>query len=428
MKTEFPLSRRTFLKNSAALSAVAFVAPTGQYFAAGSDTLRIALIGCGERGTGAVRDCFHGTQGVEIVALADVFQDQIDACLKQIKQHHSDRCKVTPATCFTGFEAYRQVMDMREVDIVLLATPPAFRPLMVRAAVESGKHIFMEKPGCVDPAGARSLIRSAEAADQSRLSIVVGTQQRYQPQYQEILKRIHAGELGQIVGGQAYWNWGFTDWHYQKRQPAWSDLEWQIRCWPYFVWLSGDHIVEQHLHNMDILNWAIGSPPEACVGFGGRQARTTPDYGNIYDHFVVEFQYPGDVRVMSMCSQIKGSNIRIGERVVGSKGTSWTTRQGGFIEGAKPYQYEGTPPSGMEAEHAALVESIRLGKPINECKRLAESTLTLIMGRYAAYTGQRINWNWITTASELDLMPPQPLRLGSMPVAPVAVPGLVELI
>jgi predicted dehydrogenase len=428
MKAEAPLSRRTFLKNSAALSAVALVAPTGQFFAAGSDTLRIALIGCGDRGTGAVQDCFNGTRGVEIVALADVFQDQIDACLKKIKEQHSDRCKVTPATCFTGFEAYRQVLAMREVDIVLLATPPAFRPLMVHAAVESGKHIFMEKPGCVDPVGARSLIQSAEAADQSRLSIVVGTQQRYQPQYQEILKRIHAGELGQIVGGQAYWNWGFTDWHYQKRQPAWSDLEWQLRCWPYFVWLSGDHIVEQHLHNMDILNWAIGSPPESCVGFGGRQARTTPDYGNIYDHFVVEFQYPGDVRVMSMCSQIKGSNIRIGERVVGSKGTSWTTRQGGFIEGAKPYNYEGTPPSGMEAEHAALVESIRNSKPINECQRLAESTLTLIMGRYAAYTGQRINWNWITTASELDLMPKQALKLGPMPVAPVAVPGQVELI
>ncbi len=428
MPTEFNVSRRAFLKSSAAVSAAAWVVPTGQFFAAGSDLLRIALIGCGDRGTGAVNDCFNGTQGVEIVAMADVFQDQIDTSLKQTQEKHPDRCKVTPEKCFVGFDAYKKVLALSEVDLVLLATPPAFRPMMVQAAVEAGKHIFMEKPGCVDPVGARSLIRSAALADSKRLSIVVGTQQRYQPQYREILKRVHGGELGEIVGGQAYWNWGFTDWHYQKRKPEWSDLEWQIRCWPYFVWLSGDHIVEQHLHNMDILNWAIGSPPESCLGFGGRQARTTPDYGNIYDHFVVEFEYPGDVRVMSMCSQIKGSNIRIGERVVGSKGTAWITRQGGIMEGENPYKYEGTPPSGMEAEHAALAQSVRDGKPINECRRLAESTLTLIMGRYAAYTGQRINWNWIANSSELDLMPKRTLELGPMPVARVAVPGQVELI
>ena len=165
----------------------------------------------------------------------------------------------------------------------------------------------MEKPGAVDPIGVRSLMESADLADQKKLSIVVGTQQRWQPQYQELMRRVHEGELGEIVGGQAYWNWGSSKWHWEPRQAGWSDMEWQIRCWPYFVWLSGDHIVEQHLHNMDVINWAIGSHPVSCIGMGGRQSRTGPEFGNIWDHFTVEYEYPNGVRVMSMCSQIEGS-------------------------------------------------------------------------------------------------------------------------
>jgi predicted dehydrogenase len=426
MTTNHHLTRRTFLKTTAVASAAALV-PSQGVFAAGSDALRLALIGCGDRGTGAIMDCLESSPGLEVVAVADMFPDRIEKALGKVKEKYANQVKVKPDTCFTGFDSSRKVMALKEVDIVLLCTPPAFRPDMVRAAIEAGKHIFMEKPGAVDPVGVRSLMKSAELAEQKKLSIVVGTQQRWQPQYQEIIKRIHNGEMGKIVGGQAYWNWGYTDWHYEKRQSAWSDMEWQLRCWPYFVWLSGDHIVEQHLHNMDILNWAIGTHPISCVGFGGRQARTTPDYGNIYDHFVVEFEYPGGVRVMSMSSQIKGSDIRVGERVVGASGVSWTTRQEGFIQGSKPYKYEGQPPSGMVTEHANLINSIREGKPINECRRLAESTLTVIMGRMAAYTGLNVNWEFVMNKSQLDLRPAK-LELGPMLVAPVAIPGQTELI
>ena len=414
-------SRRSFLKTTAAFSAAAW-APASGVFAAGSDTLRLALIGCGDRGTEAATDCLGASPGLELVAMADMFQDRLDRSLAKIKEQFADKVKVKPETCFLGFDAFQKVLSLSQVDVVLLCTPPAFRPEMVQAAVEAGKHIFMEKPAAVDPVGVRSLLKSAELADMKKLSIVVGTQQRWQPQYQEIIKRIHGGEMGRIVGGQAYWNWGFTDWHFQKRQPGWSDMEWQIRCWPYFVWLSGDHIVEQHLHNMDVLNWAIGTHPIHCVGFGGRQARTSPEYGNIYDHFVVEFEYPGGVRVMSMCSQIKGSDVRVGERVVGTKGVSWTTRGGGFIEGEKPYKYVGTPSSGMATEHANLIRSIREGNPINECRRIAESTLTLIMGRMAAYTGRIITWDFVMNRSTLSLRPAR-YELGPLPVAPVAIPG-----
>ncbi|MCF7708090.1 MAG: Gfo/Idh/MocA family oxidoreductase [Verrucomicrobia bacterium] len=426
MKYETSLSRRNFIKSSAAASLAAAATSTG-VFAAGSDTIRIALIGCGGRGTGAAINCLDSSDGLELVAMADLFEDRLDGSLSQLKGKHGDKVKVKSGSRFLGFDAYKKVLAMQEVDVVLLCTPPGFRPEMVRAAVEAGKHIFMEKPGAVDPVGVRSLIKSAEIADKKGLCIAVGTQQRCQPQYQEIIKRIHDGQLGKITGGQAYWNWGFTDWHFHNRQSTWSDMEWQIRCWPYFVWLSGDHIVEQHLHNMDIINWAIGAHPISCVGFGGRQARTSPAYGNIYDHFVIEYVYPEDVRVMSMCSQIKGSNVRVGERVVGAKGTSWTTRQGGYIKGDSPYEYQGNVPSGFVIEHADLIKSIRNGKQLNQCKRLAESTLTLIMGRLAAYTGRMISWDFAMNKSQLDLGPSE-YKLGELPVAPVAVPGETELI
>jgi predicted dehydrogenase len=301
---------------------------------------------------------------------------------------------------------------------------------MVKAALEAGKHIFMEKPGAVDPVGIRSLMASAELADRKKLSIVVGTQQRWQPQYLELIKRVHDGKLGDIVGGQAYWNWGDSMWHFQQRKPGWSDMEWQIRCWPYFVWLSGDHIVEQHLHNMDIINWAIGSPPVQCLGMGGRQCRTGPEFGNIYDHFTVEYEYANGIRVMSMCSQIKGSTPRVGERVLCTKGANCTNRGEGYIEdvrGNTIFKYEDEIHSGEIAQCANLISSIREGKPINECKRLAESTMTVILGRLSAYTGRALKWDWAMKASKLDLSP-EKYELGDLPVRPVSMPGKTTLI
>jgi len=424
------ISRRDLLKAGAAVSAAALTTSGGRAFAAGSDKMGVAIIGCGSRGTKDAIDFLGSAEGLEMVAMADLFPDRIESSLAAMRKACGDKVTVTPETTFLGFDAYKKVLAMKEVDVVMLTTPPAFRPQMVRAAIEANKHIFVEKPGAVDPVGVRSLLASAEMADKKRLSMVVGTQQRWQPQYLELIKRIHDGRLGDVVGGQAYWNWGSSKWHFEERKPGWSDMEWQIRCWPYFVWLSGDHIVEQHLHNMDILNWAIGSPPVQCLGMGGRQARTGPEFGNIYDHFTVEYEYPNGIRVMSMCSQIEGSTPRVGERVQCTKGATYTTRGEGYIEdvkGKKVFTYDDPIHSGEVAQCANLVKAIRAGEPINECKRLAESTMTVILGRMSAYTGRALKWDWALKASKLDLSP-EKYAMGDLPVRPVAIPGQVKLI
>jgi predicted dehydrogenase len=422
------VSRRELIKAGAAISAGVMVS-SSKIFAAGPDTIRVALIGCGDRGTKDAIDCLKSTDSVELVAMADMFKDRLYSSLWRIKEQFTDKVKVTPETSFLGFDAYKKVIAMKDVDIVMLTTPPGFRPQMVKAAIEANKHIFMEKPGAVDPVGIRSLLASAELAEKKKLSIVVGTQQRWQPQYLELIKRIHDGRLGDVVGGQAYWNWGSSKWHFEHRKPGWSDMEWQIRCWPYFVWLSGDHIVEQHLHNMDVINWAIGSPPVSCLAVGGRQVRTGPEFGNIYDHFTAEYQYPDGIRVMSMCSQIEGSTPRVGERVVCTKGSTYTTRGEGYIDdtkGRRIYKYEDDIHSGEVAQYANLIKSIREGKPINECRRLAESTMTVILGRMSAYTGRMLSWKWAIN-SKLDLSPGK-YELGKLLVRPVAMPGKTPLV
>jgi predicted dehydrogenase len=428
MKT-IKVSRREFLRAGAAISAGAGLM-SGKALAAGSDRIRVAMIGCGDRGTKDAIDCLNADPGIELVAIADMFQDRVDKSLSQMNKAVPDKVKVTPQTVFLGFDAYKKVLAMKEVDMVLLLTPPGFRPVTLRAAVEAGKHVFMEKPGAVDPVGIRSLMESADLADQKKLSIVVGTQQRWQPHYQELMKRVHNGDLGEVVGGQAYWNWGSSKWHWEERKGGWSDMEWQIRCWPYFTWLSGDHIVEQHLHNMDVINWAVGSHPVSCLGMGGRQSRTGPEFGNIWDHFTVEYEYPNGVRVMSMCSQIEGSTPKVQERVLCAKGATVTDRSMGYIEdtkGQKVFTYNDPIHSGEVAQFENLIRSIRDGKPINECRRIAESTMTLILGRMSAYTGRAIKWDWAMKASKLDLSP-QKLELGDLPIAPVAVPGITQLI
>jgi predicted dehydrogenase len=424
------ISRRNFLRSGTVLTAGALLSRPHGAYAAGSDRVRVAMIGCGTRGTKDAIDCLKADPAVEIVAMADMFQDRIDRSLAMLQQEFADRVKVTPETSFLGFDAYKQIMAMGDVQIVMLLTPPGFRPPILAAAIEAGKHVFMEKPGAVDPVGIRSLMATADLADQKRLSIVVGTQQRWQPHYQELMRRVHDGSLGEVIGGQAYWNWGSSKWHWEPRNPGWSDMEWQIRCWPYFTWLSGDHIVEQHLHNMDVINWAMGGPPVSCLGMGGRQARTGAEFGNIYDHFTVEYEYANGARVMSMCSQIQGSTPRVGERVLCTKGATVTDRSMGFISdtrGQKVYTFDGAMHSGEVAQYANLIQSIRDGNPINECRRLAESTMTVILGRMSAYTGRALKWEWALNASKLDLSRSK-YELGDLPVDPVAIPGTTPLV
>jgi len=419
------LSRRDFIRTSAAMSLAAVGSQTGRLFAGGSDRLRIGLIGCGGRGTGAVKDCVNSSAGVELVAMGDLFKDRLQGSFEDLRKNLGDKFKVTKGTCFVGFDAYQNVIAC-DVHMVILATPPHFRPATLKAAVDAGKHVFMEKPVGVDPAGIRSVIASSERANEKGLAIVAGTQRRHQAHYVELMKRIHNGDIGDIVGGQCYWNGGkmLGYWPWYDRQPGMAGMEWQCRNWPWFTWLSGDHIVEQHVHNLDVMNWALRAHPLQCMGMGGRQVRKL---GNIFDHFAVEFEYPHGVRISSMCRQIEGCTENVSERVVGTKGRSYTDSSTGYLEGPNAYKYDGPNPNPYVQEHANLIKSIRGGNPLNEGRRVAESTLAAIMGRMSAYTGRALKWDWAMNASKLDLSLPK-YEFGDMAVAPVAVPGKTPLV
>jgi myo-inositol 2-dehydrogenase / D-chiro-inositol 1-dehydrogenase len=416
------LTRRDFLKTTAAASLAAAIPGNLGLHAGGTDSFRVGVIGCGGRGTGAAIDCVSSSEGVEVVALFDAFQDRVDSSLKRLQEKIPGKIKVTPETCFTGLDGYKKLLALPQVNLVVMAAPPGFRPIHLKAAVEAGKHIFMEKPVAVDPIGVRSVIASADLARQKGLAIVAGTQRRHQIKYLELLKRVHDGQIGEIVGGQCYWNQG--DLWVRKQEPGMSDMEWQCRNWLYFSWLSGDHIVEQHVHNIDVMNWAFRGLPEKVMGMGGRQERIAPEYGNIFDHFAVEFEYPNGVRVMSMCRQIKGCAERVEEKIVGTKGVAFGY---GEIQGANPWKFEGEEPNPYVVEHADLIAGIRSGKLLNEGKQIAESTMCAIVGRMSAYTGRAISWDWAMTSSKIDLSPKK-YEFGPNPVDPVAIPGHTPLI
>ncbi|HEY3220407.1 MAG TPA: Gfo/Idh/MocA family oxidoreductase [Gemmatimonadales bacterium] len=418
------VTRRHFIETTAlASAALALPSTRAPGFVTGADKIRIGLIGCGGRGTGAAKDCLTSSDNIELVALGDLFPDHLAACRENLARMATEdatlkpKIKVDDRNAFTGFDAYQKVLASK-VDLVLLATPPGFRPRHLAAAIAAGKHVFMEKPVAVDPAGVRSVLASADLAAQKGLAIVAGTQRRHDPGYRATMERIHGGAIGDIVGGQVYWSQGGLWMH--PRQAEWSDVEWQIRNWLYFTWLSGDHIVEQHIHNIDVANWAMGAHPVKALGVGGRQWRTDPAYGHIYDHFAVDFEYPNGVHIMSMARQIDGTAHNVSERFVGTRGT---TNANSVIEGAAPWRFEASTakPNPYVVEHADLIASIRAGKPLNEGRQVAESTLTAIMGREAAYTGQVIAWDELL-AAEMDLVPPE-ISFGAMPVAPVAMPG-----
>lgn len=419
------LSRREFVHTTAAAATAALVLPRTISARPRRQTLRVGLIGCGGRGSGAIRDHCRANDDVEIVALADLFPDRLGEArrnLERVAQRDEDfasKYRVTDEYCFTGFDAYQRVLET-DIDIVMLATPPGFRPQHLAAAVAAGKHIFTEKPVAVDAAGVRSVLATYEEAVAKGLSIVAGTQRRHDLAYRAVIERVHRGAIGDVVGGQVYWNQGGL-WH-RDHEPGWTDMEWQIRNWLYFTWLSGDHIVEQHVHNIDVANWVMGTHPVKAVAVGGRQFRTDPVYGHIYDHFAVDYEYPNGVHILSMARQIDNSAGFVGERFFGTRGQ---TDAATTITGAEPFTYSGPTPSPYVQEHANLVASIRNGEPLNELKQVAESTLTAIMGREAAYTGREITWDEMLNADQ-DLMPPQ-IAFGPLEVPPVAVPGKTQL-
>ncbi len=444
-KMAFTPSRRKFLERAAGAAAAAVAAwpgckasptstpaaegpaPAAGFHASGSDRVRIAMIGCGHRGTQDAIYCLRSAPGIELYAVADLFRDKVDASLAELRREVPDKVNVAEERVFLGFDAYKKVLALSEVDIVLHLTPPGFRPDHVAEAVRAGKHLFVEKPGAVDPVGIRSLLESAAEADRKGLSIVVGTQQRYAPQYIEVIQRIRDGQIGELRVLKAHWICDMVNWHFEPRQPQGSDMEWQVRCWPFFTWLSGDHFVEQLCHNIDVCNWLMDAIPASCIGLGGRQCRTGPEYGNIYDHFSVEYQYPSGITMIAMAAQMFGVTHKVDNTIEGTKGGARVTRGGAEIWGEKPWKYPGSPPTGDLEMHGALIRSVREKKPINELKRLATTTLTAIAGRMATYTGQAVSVDWVLKESKLDLRPKE-YAFGPLPVEPVAMPGKTKLL
>ncbi len=419
------LSRRGFMTRSAAVAGAA-VAASGVR-AAGSDTLRIAMVGCGDRGTRDAVVFLQSVKGVELYAMADMFQDRIDSSLAELRKSAPDKVNVPKERMFLGFDGYKKALALGEVDIVMYLTPPGFRPEHVAETVKAGKHMFLEKPGAVDAVGIRALLAASEEADKKRLSIVVGTQQRYAPQYLDLIDLIWNGRIGDIRVLKAHWICEMVDWHFQPRQPGWSDMEWQIRCWPFFTWLSGDHLVEQLCHNIDVCNWVAKAAPVSCTGLGGRQCRTGPEYGHIYDHFAVEYRYGNGLTMIALAAQMYGVTNDVCNLIEGTKGIAYVTRGGAHIEGERPWRYQGNPSSGEGEMYNALVESIREGKPVNECPRLAQATMTAIAGRMSTYTGRAVAYDWALKESKEDLRPAK-YELGPLPVAPVAMPGKTPLV
>ncbi|MFC2124739.1 Gfo/Idh/MocA family protein [Bacteroidota bacterium] len=430
------VSRRNFIKKSAQAGAITLLAGNPMVYAQGSDKIRVGLIGCGGRGTGAgIIDCAESSKGIELVAIGDLFQDHIDEAPERIKDNLEKRnlsvkdiYKVTPDTTFVGFDAYQKVIDSG-VDMVILTCPPQFRPRHLKAAVEAGKHVFMEKPVAVDPAGIRSVLESAKIAEQKGLTIVAGTQMRRLKSNRETIKRIHDGAIGEIVGGQchragsAMRNWRSAE---KVKKSEWSEMEYQIRRWLLWTWLSGDFVVEMHVHNLDVMNWIMNSHPVNCIGVGGRQARTGLEYGNIYDHISVEFEYPNDVRVEYMGTQIDNFAFRSNQRVSGTKGSAILDFRKGTISGSNPFEFTGESPNPSVLQYKEMIESIRGSKGLNEGQQIADSTMTAILGRMSAYTGKKVEWDWALNESKLDLSPDK-MEFGDMIRRPAAVPGQTVL-
>jgi predicted dehydrogenase len=427
-KNRLGASRREFLKSStralAAGAASASLPLAAGVHVAGNDVVRIGLIGCGGRGTGAAGQALNADKNVKLVAMADAFRDRLQKSLATLQKDPAiaPKIDVPQDRWFVGFNAYKELLASG-VDVVLLCTPPHFRPAHLKAAIEAGKHAFAEKPVAVDAPGVRSVLATCAEAERKNLSVVSGLCLRFHFGFQEIIKRIHDGALGDIVGLQTNDLRG-PIWMF-PRQKDWSDMEWQMRDWYYFTWLCGDFNVEQHVHNLDVMAWIMKCEyPVRASGIGGRQVRTGPEYGNIFDHHCVTYEFANGVKCFSACRQQVGCAHDISNHVFGSRGTAAINEKKTTISGPSAWQYRGPKNNIFQTEHDELFASIRSGKPINNGEYMAKSTLMAIMGRMATYTGQVITWDQAMNSVE-DLTPPK-YEWGDLPTPPVAVPGVTR--
>jgi len=387
--------------------------------------LRAGLIGCGNRGTGAAMNFISAGPDLHIVALADTFQDRIDECRERFAKLKMD---IPAENCFTGFDAYKKLMALSNLDVVILATPPQFRPEHFKEAVVQNKHVFMEKPVAVDPVGIRSIIASSKKAAAIGLNVVTGTQRRHQEDYIETYKQVANGAIGKPVSARAFWNQNHV-W-FRNREEGWDDMTYMVRNWNNFCWLCGDHILDTHVHNIDVINWFLGKQPESAIGYGGRARRLT---GDQYDFFSIDFDFGGGVYSHSMCRQIDNCANGTGEFIMGTEGYTNCVNTIWNLDGSVKWKFEyPKDENGNETsmpkispyiqEHMHLVHAIRTGEYVNYGEITANSTLTAIMARTAAYTGKKVTWEEIYK-SDMDLGPTE-IKFG--PVAmefEVPIPG-----
>lgn len=379
--------------------AAATTAVAAKASAQNDGTLKVALIGCGGRGSGAANQALSTSGSVKLVAIADAFKDRLDGCLDNLKKQYPDKVDVAPEHQLVGFDGYKKAIEL--ADVVILATPPGFRPMHFEEAIRQGKHVFMEKPVAVDAPGVRRVLAAAEEAKKKNLKVGVGLQRHHQLGYLETIERLHGGAIGDIVAMRCYWNGGGV-W-VRAREAGQTEMEYQMRNWYYFNWLCGDHINEQHIHNLDVINWVKQAYPIRCHGMGGRQVRTGIDHGEIFDHHAVEYEYADGSRMFSECRHIEGCWSSVSEHVIGTKGTCDVSKH--VIRGANAWKFEKEGARDpYQQEHDDLFDAIRNDKPFNEAEFGAKSTMTAIMGRMATYSGKVIEWDEALN-SKIDLMP-----------------------
>lgn len=387
-------SRRDFLKTSSVLAATGALAGTLNVartaHAAGDDTIRIALIGCGGRGTGACGQALSTTGPIKLIAMGDMFADRMDTCYKTLMDKHKDRIDVKPENKHLGFDAYQKILDNSDVDVVLLTTPPGFRPIHFEAAVKAGKNIFMEKPVATDANGIRRVLAAAAEAKKKDLKVGVGLQRHHSAGYLETIKRLHDGAIGDIHTMRIYWN-SDSPWT-KPRKPGMTEMEYQLRNWYNFVWICGDHICEQHVHNLDVAHWVKNALPVKANGMGGRTGEKGLGFGEIFDHHAVEFEYADGSRVFSQCRRVTGAWNSVSEHAQGTKGVCDVSAHRIDAKGKPIWRYKGREKDAYQVEHDDLFAAIREGKHYNEAENAAGSTMMAIIGRMCTYSGLELRW------------------------------------
>jgi myo-inositol 2-dehydrogenase / D-chiro-inositol 1-dehydrogenase len=441
------INRRQFITTTAVAAAAAALPRISRAAPSRPERLRLGLVGCGGRGYGAVVDALLADPGVELVAMADLFADRLaaaDETLPRSLAHRAsrlgngmaeadvakaiaERATVPPERRFAGWDACERLCALGEVDVVLMAAPPVFRPLHLEAALGAGKHVFMEKPVCVDPVGARKMLELADVADTKKLSVVAGTQRRHQASYREGIQRLHDGQIGEIVAAQCYWlQGGYVGSNLRNTEIPVEEIAYQIRNWFVYIWASGDHIVEQHVHNIDVVLWGLGRTPQLCVAQGGRGVDLPmPAYGNRFSHFAAEFDFGDGVQVASYCRQEPGTFGRVSERFIGTKGVLSFMGRKAQITGETPWEFTGDEMDPYVQEHADLFRSIREGRPLNEIRDVTASCATALLGRESAYTGQAMKYDWLMRRSQQNLTPAT-WSFGPKAIDPLPVPGKTE--